>query len=160
MGHERVTPIVLAVAGFVAVVIGVHQGLMHVAPGYEGTITTGWGGGLNHEERLLVGIGAVGLGGTVAARRWKRLAVVPVVIGGTVLFYAVRAVLWQVRNTRLYTEVTTYSGDPVVFVLGAEPFLLVTGGLFLVGAGIVSWRRRTNQEARQAIDYPSTSHEQ
>lgn len=119
--------------------------MIHVAPGYAGTITSGWGGTLNHEERLLAGVGAVGVGGTVAARRWKRLSLVPMAAGGGVLLYALRAVVLQIRNLPLYVETTAYGGDPVVFVLGAEPFLLVAGGALLVRAGVLRWRRGSNR---------------
>lgn len=145
MKTKRTVPVVLAVAGFAAIAIGIYQGLVHVAPGYEGTIMSGWGGELNHEERLLAGVGAVGLGGAVASLRWKRLSVVSAATGGIVLFYTFRAILGQIRNVALYTETTTYGGDTVVFVLGVEPFLLVAGGLFLVGAGIVGWRRHASR---------------
>ena len=145
MRYGRAAPTVLAVAGFAATVVGVYQGLLHVGPGYEGTIMTGWGGDLNHEERLLVGLGAVGVGGAVATRRGRHLAAVPVAMGGVVLFYALRATVHQVRNVPLYTETTTYGGDPVVFVLGAEPFLLVAAGLLFVGAGVAGWRRHADR---------------
>jgi hypothetical protein len=139
MERERVS-IILAAVGFAAILVGIHQGLVHVAPGYEGTITSGWGGPLNHEERLLAALGAVGVVGTVATRRWKRLAVVPVATGGVVLFYALRAMFQTAQNLTLYAETTTYDGTPVAFVLGVEPVLLVAGGFLLVGAGIESWR--------------------
>jgi hypothetical protein len=141
MMDRRAVPVLLAVAGLAVTVIGVYQGLLHVAPGYEGTVMTGWDGELNHEERLLVGLAAVGVGGAAATRRWKRLAAVPVAMGGVVLFYALRATIQKVLNVPLYTETTIYSGDAVVFVLGAEPFLLVAAGLLLVGAGVAGWRR-------------------
>jgi hypothetical protein len=145
MRGGRWGPEALAVAGVALTVVGVYQGLMHVAPGYEGTIMTGWGGDLNHEERLLVGLAVVGVGGAVATRWWKQFAAVSVAMGGVVLFYALRAVAHQVRNVPLYTETTMYGGDPVVFVLGAEPFLLVAAGLLLVGAGVAGWRRHADR---------------
>lgn len=157
MRTSTVLPVVLAVAGCATIVIGIHQGLVHVAPGYEGTITSGWGGELNHEERLLAVVGAVGIGGTVAAFRWKRLSVVPIAAGGVVLFYALRAVLHWAQNVTLYAETTTYGGDPVVFILGAEPFLLVTGGLFLVGAGLLRWRQQASRNDRSAPSSASSS---
>lgn len=137
----------LAVAGFAAIVIGIHQGLVHVAPGYDGTtIMTGWGGELNHEESLLATLAALGVGGTVGTLRWQRFAVVPVAMGGVVLFYAIRAIFHQVQNVPLYSEIQTYGGDRAMFILGAEPFLLIGGGLLLVGAGIVGWRREARSE--------------
>lgn len=141
MKNDRLIPVVMAAAGFATIVVGIHQGLVHVAPGYEGTIMSGWDGELNHEELLLVQLGGVGIGGTVAALRWKRLASIPVVMGSIVLFYAFRAVLGQFRSSYpLYRE---YSLQPpgsqeytVMIILGAEPFILVVGGLLLMGAGI------------------------
>lgn len=131
----------LALVGSLAVGFGVFQGLVHVAPGYEGTITTGWGGPLNHEERLLVAVALLGAVGSVAAERWRSLAVVPLLAGGIVGGWAVRAVAQQALRLPLYTETTLYNGEPIRFVLGAEPFLLVVGGVLLVSAGITSYRR-------------------
>lgn len=141
MENNRLVPGVMAVVGFGAIVVGIQQGLVHVAPGYEGSIVTGWDGAPNHEELLLVLFGGVGIGGTIAARKWKYLASIPVSMGGIVLFYVFRAVLGQFRSPHsLYRE---YSLRPpgseeytVMVVLGAEPFLLAVGGLLLVGAGI------------------------
>lgn len=147
MNDDRALPLALAIAGFAAIVIGIYQGLVHVAPGYgELTIVTGWGGELSHEERLLAALGAVGLGGIAGSRRWTQLAVVPVAMGAIVLFYALRAMLHYVQHVPLYTEVRTNGGDPAMFILGAEPFLLIGGGLLLIGAGIASRRRQPSRE--------------
>jgi hypothetical protein len=142
MRRKRAIPAVLALAGFVAIVVGVHQGLVHVAPGYEGTITTGWDGPLSHEEILLARLGLVGVVGAVGASRWRRLAVVPAATGAVVLFYALRAVLHYAQDPGLYAPVTAFGGESVRFVLGAEPFLLVAGGALLVAAGVVGWGAR------------------
>jgi hypothetical protein len=142
MRPTRSISAVLALAGFVTVVVGVHQDLLHVAPGYEGTVTTGWDGALSHEEALLARLGLVGVVGAVAASRWRRLAVVPAATGVVVLFYALRAVLHYARDPGLYAPVTAFGGESVRFVLGAEPFLLVTGGTLLVTASVVGWRVR------------------
>ncbi|MGM0591966.1 MAG: hypothetical protein ACQETI_10135 [Halobacteriota archaeon] len=147
MEHHRLVPVMMAIAGCAAIVIGVHQGLVHVAPGYGGTITTGWDGDLNHEEVLLTQLGAIGVGGAVAALRWKRLASVPFVMGGVVLFYALRAVFNLFRSrTPLYREFSLHTpgseGGSVMFILGAEPFLLAVGGLLLMGAGIAGAKSR------------------
>jgi hypothetical protein len=123
----------------VVVVIGTRQGLVHVAPGYEGTITTGWGGDLNHEEHLLARLAIVGVGGTVTALRWRRLSVVPVATGVVILCYALRAVLQYALDPGLYVEMSV-GGVPTRTVLGGEPFLLVAGGALLVAAGVVGWR--------------------
>lgn len=157
MRNSTVLPVVLAVAGFAAIVVGIHQGLVHVAPGYEGVIMSGWGGKLNHEERLLARIGAVGVGGTVAILRWKRLSIIPIAAGGVVLFYALRAILQWAQNVTLYTETATYGGDPVLFILGAEPFLLIAGGLLLIGAGLMGWRQQRNRNDRSAPSQASSS---
>ncbi|WP_135851981.1 hypothetical protein [Halorussus salinus] len=152
MKNRRLVPVGVAVVGCAAIVVGVYQGLIHVAPGYEGTIVSGWGGDLNHEELLLAQLGAVGVGGAVAATRWKRAATVPLVTGGIVLFYALRAVvgLFLSPTRPLYREFSPpapgFEGETVVFVLGAEPFLLAAGGLLLAGSGIAGLRRRTPGE--------------
>lgn len=155
MGFRRLLPAGLAVAGVVAITIGISQGLVHVAPGYEGTITTGWGGELNHEERLFVQLGVLGVLGAAATLRWRRLAVVPAAMGAIVAFYAVRAVVNYVRNPGLYTEVSRYGGDPVVFVLGAEPVLLLLGGALLVAAGVTGWRRHASRPRDGAVSHTS-----
>jgi hypothetical protein len=149
-------PVVLAVAGGVAIVVGIHQGLVHVAPGYEGTIVSGWGGKLNHEERLLAAVGAVGIAGSIAARRWRRLCVVPIAAGGVVLFYALRAIGHWVWRTPLYVETSIDDGDPTVFVLGAEPFLLVIGGALLIAAGVLGWRRHSTESDGRCGSRPSS----
>lgn len=155
MDNRQLLPVALAVAGFVAIVVGIYQGLIHVAPGYEGRIMSGWGGELNHEELLLARVGVVGIVGAVAALRWKRLSLVPVAMGGVVLFYALRALVLTVQDTRLYAETTTYGGDSVVFILGAEPFLLLAGGGLLVSAGVVGWRY-TSRGNDETSSTPST----
>jgi len=150
MRIKSVLPVVVAVGGFIAIVVGIHQGLVHVAPGYEGTIMSGWDGKPNHEERLLAGVGAVGIAGAVATLRRKQFSLIPVAAGGVVLFYAVRAILQYVQKIPLYTETTMPGGDPVVFIFGAEPFLLIVGGLLLVGAGLLGWRHQTNPNTDSA----------
>lgn len=162
MENDRLVPVVMAIAGCAAIVIGVYQGLVHVAPGYEGTIMSGWGGDLNHEEVLLAQLGAVGVGGAVAGLRWKRLASVPFVIGGIVLFYALRAIFYRFRSPRrpLYREFSPqapgFEGETVMFILGAEPFLLAGGGLLLIGAGIAGLKLRTPGEEGDEVTPPSS----
>ncbi|UPV72932.1 hypothetical protein M0R89_10270 [Halorussus limi] len=161
MENNLLVPVVMAVAGCVAIVIGVYQGLVHVAPGYEGTIVSGWDGDLSHEEVLLVQLGAVGVGGAVAALWRKRLATVPFATGGIVVFYAFRAVFSWFRSSRrpLYREFSPrapgFEGETVVFVLGAEPFLVAGGGLLLVGAGIATSKFRTPVEEGDESTPPS-----
>lgn len=153
MVRTRYVPVMLAVAGCAAIVLGIFQGLVHVAPGYEGTITTGWDGPLSRQEVLLGLLGAGGVGGTIAAHRWKRLAGVPVAVGGVVLFYTARAVYGQFRARRpLYREFHIYGGgfdgEPIMFILGLEPFLLAGGGILLIGAGLAGWNTRHASDER------------
>jgi len=158
MKYERALPVWLAIAGAIAILIGIYQGLVHVAPGYEGAIMTGWGGELNHDERLLAGLGVAGVGGAVGSIWWKRLSFVPVAMGGVVLFYAGRAILHYVSDRpQLYTE-TTYrsSGEPVMYILGAEPFLLIAGGVLLGGAGIVRLRGQPTRDNGDETSPPSS----
>ncbi|WP_416838866.1 hypothetical protein [Haloferax sp. DFSO52] len=150
MDRQRILAVALAVVGFAAIVVGIQQELLHVAPGYEGTIETGWGGRINHEERLLAQLAGVGVVGTLVTLRWKYAAVVPLVIGGVELGYSIRAVLHYVQDPGLYTQVQKYDGTTTRLILGAEPFLLVAGGLFLLGAGVVGWR--LHQQSATAHD--------
>jgi F0F1-type ATP synthase assembly protein I len=147
MESNRFVPLAMAIAGFAAISIGVFQGLVHVAPGYEGTIMSGWDGRLNHEEVLLVQLGALGVGSVVAGLRWKRVSGLSFVMGGVVLFYAGRAVVNLFQSSRpLYREFTMqgagFEGETVMFVLGVEPFLLAAGGLLLIGAGLTPFTSR------------------
>jgi hypothetical protein len=154
MPPRRLVPVALAFAGLVAVVIGVHQELVHVAPGFEGTITTGWGGDRNHEERLLARLALVGGVGAVAASRWRRFAAVPVATGVAVLFYALRATLHYALDPGLYVTVSAYGG-PTGLVLGAEPVLLVGGGGLLVAADVVRWRAHPDRADGDLSSVPS-----
>lgn len=138
MRRKPLLTVALAAVGLGAIVVGIHQELLHLVP--NGTITTGWGRSLNHEEILLARLGVLGLVGAVAATRWRYATVAPVATGLVVIFYPVRAVVHYARDPGLYTEVTASGGGTVRYVLGAEPFLLVAGGLLLVSAGVVGWR--------------------
>lgn len=159
MRDSPAVPIILASAGFAAIVVGVHQGVLHVAPGYQGTINAG-GEVLGRRDWLLAGIGAVGIGGATVSLRRKRLSVVPVAVGGIVLFEAFRTMFIAAHSLPypIYTE-TTYrrSDDPVMFIFGAEPFLLVAAGVLLVGAGIVGLRGRRSQENDDEASSPSST---
>ena len=140
MQHRRHLPVVLAGLGAVAIVVGIHQGLVHVAPGYEGRVVSGWGGPLNHEERHLAGVAILGVAGAAISLRSRWLAAVPALSGGVVLFYALRATLHYVRDPGLYTPVETYGGETVRYIIGAEPALLVVGALLLAAAGVSGGR--------------------
>ena len=163
MENHRLVPVVMAVGGCATIVIGVYQGFVHVAPGYEGTLMSGWDGELSHEEVLLAQFGVVGVGGAVAALRWKRLASVPFVMGGIVLFYTLQAIFSWFRSPGrpLYREFSPqapgFEGETVMFILGAEPFLLAAGGVLLMGAGIARVKLRTPGEEREEVT-PSPSH--
>lgn len=157
METDRVFPIGLAVAGLAVVVAGIYQGLIHVAPGYTGHILSGWDGPLNHEEVLLAQLAVIALVASVAASRWKLLSLVPIAVGGVVLFYAGRALVGTILDKPLYTEITTNSGETIMFVLGAEPFLLIAGGSLLVGAGLMGWRAQSDRETGVEPSDPSTA---
>ena len=160
MNRRRLAVAALAIVGCLAVVVGVGRELLHVAPGYDGLIQTGWDGPLSHEEVLLRQVSAVGAVGALAATRWRRVSVVPAAAGGIVLFYALRAVGHYVGKPGFYRETTaTVGGEPTKFVLGAEPFLLVAGGALLVVAGVVGWRTRgaTGEDDAPEPTEPSTA---
>ncbi|QLG61897.1 hypothetical protein [Halorarum salinum] len=156
--NRGISPVVLAIAGFAAIVVGIHQGVLHVAPGYQGTINAG-GEVPGRREWLLAGMGIIGIVGAAVAPWRKRLSVVPVAVGGIVLFEAFRTMFVAANGLRypLYTETTyPFSGEPIMFIFGAEPFLLVAGGGFLVGAGIVGLRGRRTRENRDEMSSPSS----
>ena len=151
-------PILLSLAGFVAVVVGVQQGVLHVAPGYGGTINASEEV-FGRRKWLLAGVGAVGVVGASLSSRRKRLSAVPIAVGGVVLLEAFRTTVLAATSLDypLFTE-TAYrrSGEPVMFVLGAEPLLLAAGGVLLVGAGIVGLRAHGNRENDEEMS-PSPS---
>ncbi|WP_277555031.1 hypothetical protein [Halobaculum limi] len=156
---HSVGPILLSVVGLVAVIVGVQQGVLHVAPGYQGTINASeelFG----RRKWLLTGAGAVGVVGAISSIRWKRLSVVPVAVGGIVFVEGLWTAILAATGLDypLFTE-TTYrrSGDPVMFILGAEPFLLVAGGVLLAGAGIAGRRVHRNRQDEEKSSPPSTS---
>ncbi|MFC5367067.1 hypothetical protein [Salinirubrum litoreum] len=154
-----VGPILLSVAGLVAVIVGVQQGVLHVAPGYQGTINAS-AEAFDRRKWLLAGVGIAGVAGAVASLRRKRLSVVPVAAGAVVVFEAVRTIVLAATGLPypLFTE-TTYrrSGDPVMFVLGAEPFLLVAGGCLFVAAGVAGLRRRRGRETGDELSSPPST---
>ncbi|MFC6974772.1 hypothetical protein ACFQL1_08900 [Halomicroarcula sp. GCM10025709] len=151
MDRARFLPVGLAAAGLLTVLVGIHTELLHARPMYEFTIDTRWGRSpgqprllhsLNHEERLLARLSGVGLVGAALATRWRQAAAIPALIGGIVLFYPIRAVLHHLGDpaSGIYTGVLPI-GDPAGrIVFGAEPYLLVLGGLLLVAAGVAGWR--------------------
>ncbi|WP_267639709.1 hypothetical protein [Haloarchaeobius amylolyticus] len=159
LNTHGVNAIILSVAGFVTVIVGVQQGIFHVAPGYQGTINAG-GEALGRREWLLAGVGAVGVVGAALSIRRKRLSVVPVVGGGIVLFEVFRTIIiaWNALPYPLFTE-TTYrrSGEPVMFILGAEPFMLIAGGSLLFGAGIAGIRGSTHREDGDEMSSPPST---
>ncbi|WP_324760046.1 hypothetical protein [Haloarcula montana] len=150
MNRTRLLPVGLAAAGLVTVLVGIHTELLHARSMYDFTITTGWGRvpgqprllhSLNHEERLLAQLAGVGLVGSILAMRWRQAAAIPVLMGGVVLFYPVRTVLHYLGDPRtgVYTGVVPV-GDPTGrVVFGAEPYLLVLGGVLLLAAGVAGW---------------------
>jgi hypothetical protein len=140
MDRRNLLIVGVAAAGLLAIVVGVHQSLVDVAPGFDGRIVTGWDRSLSHEERLLAALGGVGLAGAVGATRWRTLQAVPVAVGSLVLFYTLRAVGQYAMRPGLYTDIRLQDGSTTRLVLGAEPFLLAGGALLLVSAGVISWR--------------------
>ncbi|WP_276261346.1 hypothetical protein [Haloglomus litoreum] len=145
----------VAAAGLLAIVVGVHQSLVEVAPGFDGRIVTGWDRSLSHEERLLAVLGGMGLVGAAGAIRWRRLGAIPVAAGSVVLLFTLRAVGQYAQRPGLYTEVRLHDGTTTRFVLGAEPFLLAGGALLLVTAGVAGWRTHRREadggEAETAV---------
>jgi hypothetical protein len=142
MDRRALLPAGVAVAGTLAVVIGIHTDLLAMRPGVGGAIETGWGGRLNHEERLLAGLGLVGIVGAFVAVRWRRAALLTQAVGGVVLFYALRAVVGYALDPslELYTGFPVADGTTGQVVFGAEPYLLVLGGLLLIVAGVLGFR--------------------
>ncbi|MFC6954860.1 hypothetical protein [Halorubellus litoreus] len=142
MDRRALLPGGVAIAGTLAIVIGVHTELLTMRPGTAGTIETGWGGSLNHEEELLAGLSVVATSSAFAAIRWRRAALLAQAVGGVVLFYALRAVVGYSFDPTLgiYTGLPVLDGTNGRVIFGAEPYLLVLGGLLLIVAGVLGFR--------------------
>jgi hypothetical protein len=146
MDRRTTVSLALAAAGLVAVVVGVHQELLQFRPMYDATVETGWGGSLNHEERLLARVAVVGLLGVVASLRWRLAAIGSLAAGLVVSFYAARAVAHHAAEGALYTGLPIAGGATGRLLLGTEPYWLLLGGACLVVAGVV--RLRTGRTAQ------------
>lgn len=140
MRWRTTLPGVLAAAGMLAVLVGIHQELVLVRPLYEGSITTGWSGPINHEERLLAQLGVLGLLGALTTVRWRSGAAVPVAVGGIVFFYSLRAAGYYAQDPGLYTGLPYLGRATSRFILGGEPYWLVGAGVLFVAAGIIGSR--------------------
>jgi len=127
-------PVALAVAGLVTILVGVHTDSLHVKPMYDYTVTTGWDGPLNYQEREMLELAAIGVLGTLAALRWRRVAYGAIAAGALVLVYPVR---FLTRRIGSVTEgMVVFGGETIELSYGAEPFLLLLGGTLLVLAGV------------------------
>ncbi|WP_247008476.1 hypothetical protein [Halorientalis litorea] len=140
MNYRALLPAGVAAAGLAAVVVGIHTELLHFRPMYDSTIVTGWGRDLNHEERLLARLSGLALVGALASARWRRAAVLPLAVGGIVLFYVGRAVSYYL-TPELYTGLPVAGGTTGRRVFGAEPYLLALGALLFVGAAVLGYRQ-------------------
>jgi hypothetical protein len=112
MDRHTLLPAGIAIVGAFAVVIGIHTELLHMRPGFGRTIDTGWAGSPNHEEELLAGLSLLGIVGALAASRWRRAGLLSQVVGGVVLFYALRAVMQHVVDpgVGIYTGLPVFDG--------------------------------------------------
>lgn len=142
MDRRTLLPTGVAIVGALAVVIGIHMELLHMRAGVGRTIDTGWASSLNHEEGLLAGLSLLGIVGALAARRWRRAGLLSQAVGGVVLFYALRAVMQHILDpgVGIYTGLPVFEGTTGQIVFGAEPYLLVFGGLLLIAAGVLGYR--------------------
>ncbi|QGA82543.1 hypothetical protein [Halomicrobium sp. LC1Hm] len=151
MNGRTALSVVLSVVGLAAVVVGIHQELLQFRPMYDATVETGWGGPVNHEERLLARVAVVGVLGVVASLRWRRAALGAVAASAVVFFYAARAVGHYVAEGSLYTGFSVAGGDAGRFVLGAEPYWLVLGAACLLAGGVTRLYTGRNRTASTTV---------
>jgi len=138
LSTTALVPVALSVAALVTILVGVHTDSLHVEQMYDYTVTTGWDGALNYQEREMIELAAIGVLGTLGALRWRRVAAGAIVAGALVLVYPVR---FFTRGSRSVTgEMVVFGGETIELYYGAEPYLLVLGGLLLVLAGVVGLR--------------------
>lgn len=135
MDRRSLLPLGLALAGLAAILVGLHQELVTVRPAYDGSITTGWGRDLNAGERQLGALATGALPVAAVTVRYPRARYLLQAVG---LFVAGRALYASVHwllQPDVYTGIPIAGGTSGELVLGAEPYLLVVGGLLLVAAG-------------------------
>lgn len=144
MNRRTLLPAVLALAGTIAVVVGIHSQLLLFRPGVTGTIETGWGGSLNHQEILLARLSLLGAAGTVLAYRWRPVALLPVAVGSAVIFASLRAashyLFRPTADITFFLGIPPYVGVTDEIILGPQPYSLVLGGALLISAGILTWK--------------------
>jgi hypothetical protein len=126
----------LALAGAVVVLFGLHQELLATRAA-AGSVTTGWGGDLNHTERLLGAVALAALPMAVLSGYLRAAAYLVQLAGAAVAGYAVYAALHWLGQPGTSTGLPIAGGRTGDVVLAAEPYLLVVGGLLLVAAGVV-----------------------
>jgi hypothetical protein len=137
MDRRALLPTGLALAGLVVVLLGLHQELLTARAAGGPTVTTGWGRGLNHEERLLGAVATAALPLAAAAARFRLLGYLVATAGAAVTGVAV----WAAGSWLAEPWVSTgVPGDAGTVVIGAEPYLLVVGGLLLFASGLVAAR--------------------
>ena len=136
MDRRTILPVGLAFVGLVTVLVGLHQDLLTVRAAYDGTVTTGWGRDLNHTERKLGLLATVALPVAAAAARYRYAGYLVQAAGAAVTWAALSASVHWLLDPVVYSGLPVAGGTSGAFVLGAEPYLLLVGGLLLVAAGV------------------------
>lgn len=152
MDRRALLPTGLALAGLVVVLLGLHQELLTARAAGGPTVTTGWGRDLNHTERLLGALATVALPVAAVSVRVRRAGYLVQAVGATVLWFALTASVHWLGQPEVYTGLPVAGGTTGEFVLAAEPYLLLAGGLLLVAAGAVGAQgtpgRETDRDLR------------
>lgn len=140
MESRDVIPAGLALTALALVVVGIHQELLTTRFAGGPIIETGWGGDLSYQERQLGALVAGALPVAAASARYRRAGYLVQAVGAVVLGATLLATTHWIGQPEVYTGLPVAGGASGVFVLGAEPYLLVVGGLLLVGAGVAGAR--------------------
>jgi hypothetical protein len=141
MRRSSLIPIVLAVVGLTAVVVGARLEIVTLRPAYEGPIrSVGAGAGtqVGHQERSLLTLTGVGVLCSLVAARWRAAAYLTQVIGAVVLAFALTVLVDQVTGFDLYSGVPVFDGASGHVLLGGAVGAFLVGGLALVSAGVVA----------------------
>jgi hypothetical protein len=141
MRRTSLVPVVLAVIGLSAVLVGARLEIVTLRPVYEGPIRSvgaGVGAKVGHQEQSLIALTGVGVLCALVGAWWRAAAYLTQVVGAVVLAFAFTVLVDQVTRFDLYSGVPLFDGASGHVLLGGAVGAFLIGGLALVSAGVVA----------------------